>query len=228
LRLQKRIRRILAPDGSSVHKELVKAAAEGQHTTRLKYLLAQGANIDADGEAGLTAFYNAAFRGDLENVQILLASGADVNSFHEIAGTPLCIAALRGHADVVGILLNHKADLSPLTAVIGTAIHCACFSGVVTIVKSMLDRGSKLIAGSPSPRLEKLMALSRRGSRIRPALNIRALSELANTCDAIASIKMINSSLVLGHRAIKCSPIFILVERCHFELLALCWAGYNG
>ena len=93
--------RVLAPAESAVHKELVRAAAEGQHTTRLKHLLAQGADVDAKGEADLTALYNAAFRGDLENVRLLLDSGADVNSRHEFAGTPICIAALRGHADVV-------------------------------------------------------------------------------------------------------------------------------
>jgi hypothetical protein len=42
-------KRDLASWASPVHRELVKAAAEGQHTTRLKYLLAQGANIDAWG-----------------------------------------------------------------------------------------------------------------------------------------------------------------------------------
>jgi ankyrin repeat protein len=202
LRLQKRV---LAPAESPVHKELVKAAAEGQHTTRLEYLLAQGANIDTRGAADLTALYNAAFRGDSENVQLLLASGADVNSWHTFSGTPVCIAALKGHADVVEALLSHKASLNIGRGVMSSAIHCACFSGNISIVKSLLDRGASLDR--------------------KVSLDMRVLYQLR--------YKMIKASLnpfrneELDHRAITCSPILLLAERCHFKLLQLCWAGYN-
>ena len=228
MRLQKRI---LAPAESPVHKELVKAAAEGQHTTRLEYLLAQGADIDTKGAAGLTALYNAAFRGDLENVRLLLASGADVNSRHHFAGTPICIAALRSHADVVKTLLNHKADLSLGTIVIGSAMHCACFSGVISIIKSMLDCGGTLgrpLIGPDGTWFSRLTMW-----RWVAALDIRALSELTKTCDAPASIKLIEASLnpyrhgEFDHRAITCSPILLLAEHRNFELLQLCWADSN-
>jgi hypothetical protein len=137
-------RRVVAQADSDVHKKLVRAAAEGQLTTRLNHLLAQGADVDAKGELGLTALYNAAFRGDLENVRLLLDSGADVNSWHNFAGTPICIAALRNHADVVDALLGHNARLISGTDVLGSAIHCACFSGNTSTVKSMLSRGAEL------------------------------------------------------------------------------------
>jgi ankyrin repeat protein len=208
LRPQKCVR-VLAPAESPVHKELVKAAAEGQHTTRLEYLLAQGADVDAKGAANLTALYNAAFRGDLENVRLLLASGADVNSRHQFAGTPIGIAALKGHADVVEALLSYKASMRSGMV---PALHCACFSGNISIVKSLLDRGASL---------EDVVLV-----------DMRMLPVLAKACDASASTKMIEPFSLdpygeLGHRIIRCSPILLLAERCHFELLKLCWAGYN-
>lgn len=205
-------KRILAPDGSPVHEEFVRAAAEGQHTTRLKYLLAQGADIDAEGEAGLTALYNAAFRGDSENVQLLLASGADVNSRHEFAGTPICIAALRGHADVLEILSSHKANVVAPGGVMSSAIHCACFSGVVSIVKHVLSRGAKMDH--------------------HVVLQIDMLSKLAETSGTSAASQVLEANSSIhgsrsNHDSVVCSPILLLAHFGHFELLELCWTGYD-
>jgi ankyrin repeat protein len=191
-------------------RKFVRAAAEGQHTARLRYLLAQGADIDSWDDLSLTALYYSACRGDLENVRLLLSSGADVNLRHDHAGTPICIAALKGHADVVEALLSHKANLFAGGGVMGSAIHCACFSGNISIVKSLLDRGASLDR--------------------EVVLNMWALSERAKRCDASASVQVIASSLKresLDHRTISCSPILLLAERGHFKLLNLCWAGYK-
>jgi ankyrin repeat protein len=200
----------LAPGDNAIHREFVRAAAEGQHTARLKYLLSQGADIDSWDYIGLTALHCAACRGDSESVQLLLSSGADVNSQHEHAGTPLSIAALKGHADVVEALLGHNARVAPGMDVMSSAIHCACFNGDVSIVKSLLDRGASLDR--------------------KVVLNIWALSERAKRCDASAPVQAIASSLEresLGHRTISCSPLLLLADRGHFELLNLCWAGYK-
>ena len=176
----------------------------------MRYLLAQGADIDSWDDLCLTALYYAACRGDLDNVRLLLSSGADVNLRHEHAGTSICIAALKGHADVVEALLSHKANLVAGRGVMGSAIHCACFSGNITIVKSLLDRGANLDR--------------------EVVLNIWALSERAKKCNASASVQVIASSLKresLKHRTISCSPILLLADRCHFEILNLCWNGYK-
>jgi ankyrin repeat protein len=207
LRLQKRV---LAPDGSPVHKDFVRAAAEGQHPKRLTHLLAQGADIDAKGDLGLTALYNAAFRGSLENVQLLLHFGADVNPLSDLGGTPVCIAALRGHVEVVEALLSHKANLVTGKVVLGSAIHCACFGGVVSVFKSMLDRGATLDH--------------------HVVLDIDTLSQLAKRCDALPAVQVkgANSQRESSDRRfISCSPILLLAECCHFELLRLCWVGYK-
>jgi ankyrin repeat protein len=201
-------KRILAPAGSHVHEEFVRAAAEGQHTARLGYLLAQGADVDAKGEADLTALYNAAFRGDLENVRFLLDSGADVNSLHEFAGTPICIAALRSHADVVETLLSHKANLVTGNDVMGSAMHCACFSGVASIFKGMLAGGARMDH--------------------RVFLQLEMLCELADKGFASAARQVLLSDdeeVHSNNHSVVCSPLLLLVHFHHAELLNLCWTG---
>ena len=209
--LSARFSRTLAPAESVVHEEFVRAAAEGQHTPRLMYLLSRGADIDArDGRSGLTALHNASFRGDLGNVQLLLASGADVNPFSDLGGTPICIAALRGHADVVETLLSHRAKLAVGKDVLGSAIHCACFSGVVSIFKSILDRGARL--------------------DYRVFSDFGTLSQLAKTQDVAPAVQVIEAGSRFrssDRHAISCSPMLILAKRCHFKLLELCWATYQ-
>lgn len=209
--LPARFSRILAPAGSSVHEELVRAAAEGQHTARLRYLLSQGADIDAkDGTPGLTALYSASFRGDLDNVRLLLASGADVNPFGGLAGTPICIAALRGHAHVVEALLSHRAKLVAGDDVLGSAIHCACFSGDVSIFRSLLDRGARL--------------------DYQVVVDFEILSQLAEAQDVIPAVPVVAKDPYFNFRtrhAISCSPMLVLAERCHFKLLEFCWAMYQ-
>lgn len=92
----------------------------------------------------------------------------------------------------------------------GSAIHCACFGGNTPAVKSVLDRGAVLDQ--------------------RMIVSIRKLSELAKRWDAIAPhrvVKLVQRYESEDGHAIECSPILLLAERCHFDLLSLCWAGYN-
>jgi ankyrin repeat protein len=202
--------RVLAPAESAVHKELVRAAAEGQHTTRLRYLLAQGADIDEKCQFGMTALYNAAFRGDLNNVRLLLAYGADVNSRMYLGGSPICIAALRGHNDVVEILISHAAKLVTGKQGLDSAIHCACFSGCTSTVKFMLSWGA--------------------GMDHRAFLDIPMLYGLAEARDISAATQILEASpqgATRSSRSITCSPILLLADRCHFDLLRLCQAGYE-
>jgi ankyrin repeat protein len=129
---------VLAPVESPVHEQFVEAAREGQYRTRLEYLLAQGADVDARDESGVAALCHAAFRGDHENVRFLLSRGANVNEARNLFGTPICVAALRRHTEVVETLLQHKANLSVRSGREASALHCACFGGDIAIFESIL------------------------------------------------------------------------------------------
>ena len=203
----------LADVNDSVHEDLVKAARQGQGTTRLEYLLSRGANVDARDESGLTALFHAAFRGDRKNVQGLLQHGADVNSGHHLLGTPIAVAALRGHLEVVETLLLFKADTFRSLQVFGSALHCACFGGNTEICNSILQVVSQC----------DYFASNR-------LINLKAFSIiLATDRKPSGIIRLLMKELLVnfqGH-SLMCSPIFLAAERCNFDILHLRCAAFH-
>jgi ankyrin repeat protein len=135
-------------------------------------------------------------------MEFLLDSGADVNSRHTLLGTPICVAALRGHAKAVEVLFKYKAGLR-LThnGAIGSAMHCACFSGDMAILKMLLENGGDLKQSSTISIL---------------AFYDMAKEDFTPSWSAFWSRKY-------GVRQIKCTPVLLAAERCHFDLLDLCW-----
>lgn len=161
---------------------------------------------------GLTPLYHAAAGGNLENVQLLLDAGADVNPLHRSFGSPLCIAALRGLAEIVDVLLNHKASLvASRGGRLGTAMHCAFFNGNISVVKYLLAAEYGLDPDLTSHRTYSNVSLT-------------LLTELGKSHRTNAELKPL-----LSHRdeegRIHCLPILLAVDRCHFDLLQLCWLG---
>lgn len=95
-----------------LNRKLIKAINAGE-TARAKQLLDEGASVEA--RAGylswsMTALARAAWKGNLELVQLLLDRGANVNALDQSGDTPLIDALLRDHYDVAFLLLDHGAD----------------------------------------------------------------------------------------------------------------------
>jgi ankyrin repeat protein len=193
---------MLAPADSPVHQELCKAASEGQYR-RVEILYgSEGANIDTRDRMEITALHHATIRGDHEMMEFLLGSGADVNSRHTLLGIPICAAALRGHSKAVEVLIKYKAGLR-LThnGAIGSAMHCACFSGDMAILKMLLERGGDLKQSS--------------------TISMLAFYDMAKE-DFVPDWSPFWSRKY-GVRQIKCTSVLLAAERCHFDLLDLCW-----
>jgi ankyrin repeat protein len=193
---------VLAPADSPVHEELCKAASEGQHRIVEVLYGSEGANIDARDRTEMTALHHATIRGDHEMMGFLLDSGADVNSRHTLLGTPICAAALRGHFKAVEVLFRYKAGLR-LThnGAIGSAMHCACFSGNLEIVKMILEHGGNLKQSS--------------------TISMLAFYDMAKEDFAPDWSPFWNRRYAA--RQVKCTPVLLAAERCHFDLLDLCW-----
>jgi ankyrin repeat protein len=166
--------------------------------------LTQGANIDAKDVHDLTALHHAALQGDLEIVRFLLNRGSNVNEYHYYLGTPIFVAALRRHKDVVEALLKHRASLSVPYGDLATALHCACFGGDVAIFELMLAHGQH-------------------GDLTRvQGVQLEVLASIADT--SLASYLAIARRIRrrTSSSKIRCSPILLAAERCHFDLLRLC------
>ena len=194
-----------------MHRDFREAVREGLDKIRLRYLLSQGANLDSCDDSGLTALYYASFRGDVRTVRFLLERGANVNAEDCRFGTPIAVAALRRHPEVVKELLQHKANISRTSSWLGSALHCACFGGDTGIFKAMLlDLGQNYcLEQHHIVHLGMLRAMS--APSLKSSQVGKVTTEEHNGPD----------------RQIKCSPVFLAAECCHFDLLQLCRSRYH-
>ncbi|MEC8652162.1 MAG: CotH kinase family protein [Planctomycetota bacterium] len=90
------------------------------------------------------SIWDAAKRGDVEELQFHVRAGADVNSVSELDGShPLALAALVGQAGAVKYLLQQGARVNDTDADGDTALHSAAFLGRVEVVELLLAAGAK-------------------------------------------------------------------------------------
>ncbi|MCG3121467.1 MAG: hypothetical protein ALAOOOJD_04582 [bacterium] len=96
----------------SQEERLIAAAQAGEATT-LQNLLAAGAEVNAQGEVGMTALMHAARNNAVECVKVLLAAGAEVNTANEFGRTALIMAREKGHTEAMQLLQNAGAVERP-------------------------------------------------------------------------------------------------------------------
>ena len=121
-----------------IHTLLMSATAHGSYKCA-KYLIDNGATVNAKNFAGYTALHWAAFTGREETFQLLLDHHADIEARTEDGKTPLHIAALRGHSVFVDALVKAGADINAVSSNGWTALHYALTSNQKAIVKKFID-----------------------------------------------------------------------------------------
>ena len=89
------------------------------------------------------ALLNAAFKGDLGEVNKLIKKEADVNAANAGGFTPLIAAAEKGHQKIVALLLTHGAEVKQATTDNGTTpLIVAVEKGYRKIVEMLLTHGA--------------------------------------------------------------------------------------
>lgn len=152
---------------------LVEAAAAGD-TSRVKALIAGGADVNAKNRFGSAPLVSALVSGHADTAEALINTGADVNVD---GGAPLATAMQKGRQEVVALLLAKGANvnarredgLTPLMLVAGagdfrnvtlllergadvpgsgrTPLHyAASYSDSADIVRALLDKGADVSA----------------------------------------------------------------------------------
>ena len=126
---------------------LQNAAAAGQVRVA-EFLLANGADVNANFRAAGTPLHLAAQNGHKTMTELLLKHGAEINN-RDPGGTPLHYAVENGHRAVAETLLANKADVNAKgngRTVTGefTPLHLAAFKGFVTVAELLLAKGAQV------------------------------------------------------------------------------------
>ena len=129
------------PDGST----LLHLAVFNDHIDIVKYLVSQGADVDAQDSEGDTPLHLAASSGLFEIAKYLVSKGADVNvknrSFQE---TPLHRTTYYGYINMVELLVNHGADVNARAKDNSSPLQNAAEIGSLNIVKYLISKGAQL------------------------------------------------------------------------------------
>ena len=124
---------------------LIFEAAAGGDLSRIKYLVEQGADVDAQHDSGNTALIIAAWHGHREVVKYLVSKGANIHIKNKGGDDAVSWAAEHGHLAIVRFLVEHGADPNSKNVKGGTPLTHACeFGAAVETVEYLLGRSVDL------------------------------------------------------------------------------------
>lgn len=113
-------------------------------------MVAAGVDVECRDAKGNTALVYAAFRGQVEVVDVLLEAGSDAqgcNALLAASGSPSALlGSSRGHLPVVQRLLAARADVERRDEVGNFALACAAFNGHAELVDALLKAGADVHA----------------------------------------------------------------------------------
>ena len=148
-------------------------AAQSGHLEVVKYLVGQGANVNAEDDA----FHSAARFGHLEVVKYLVGQGANVNAA-SWWGTPLFRAAAGGRLEVVKYLVGQGANVNAATNQGYTPLHQAAAQLELELVQYLVGQGANVNAATNGGETPLLHAVIRRASSNTPLPSLEVVKYL--------------------------------------------------
>jgi ankyrin repeat protein len=111
------------------------AAAHGRGEV-VRFLLDNGADIEARRKDGLTALMTAAYSGHQEIVELLIERGANINARDNAGLTVLDCAAMSGSEPLMALLRQHGDVTAPKAAEPERTTCKRCGAGILTATAS--------------------------------------------------------------------------------------------
>lgn len=137
---------------------LFRAASDGD-ISRIKALLAGGANVNAKDTDGWSALVFAAVWDRVAVAKTLLAANADVNAQTKDGMTALMVAAIRGNLEMAELLLSALADKALRNAQGDTAEQMAAEQGHLALAAKLSARLEPGIVFRDCPRCPELVVV---------------------------------------------------------------------
>jgi len=134
-------------DTTEATQSLHEVAANGD-LEQVKFLIRNGADVNAKYGNGATPLHIAIMNGKIETAHLLIEKGADVNAMARNANTPLHVAALKGDMKTANLLISKGADVNAKTKYGLTPISRALLSdgGGRLMVELLVSKGAKISA----------------------------------------------------------------------------------
>ncbi len=127
---------------------LMIAAAFGS-LDAMKLLIAKGASVKAESDAGVTALHWCT--GDIDKVRLLLDQGADVNKATLLGRTPLLVAAsTSGTLETIRLLVQKGADVNAADTSGYTLLIVAASIDNTEAAKLFIEKGASVNAEAKS------------------------------------------------------------------------------
>lgn len=108
----------------------------------VRYLVENGADINAPTKNGNTPLYIAAGSNHLDIVKYLASEGADVDARTRFHVTALYIATHKGLTEVVKYLIDQNAEVNPVDIFGTPPLYYAAEIGALDCVKCLVERGA--------------------------------------------------------------------------------------
>ena len=122
------------------NKQLLEAAYSGD-ISKVKNLLARGANVNVTGNNGTKPLHIAAIFGDLEIAKLLINKGADINANDNGVNTALHWAVHKSYKEIVQLLVKAGADINARDIWENTALQRATTLGHNVKLKNAIEEG---------------------------------------------------------------------------------------
>ena len=121
-------------------------AARMNDSNSALWLIANGANVHAKDEVGVTPLRLAAQENATETAALLLKNGADVHAKNKDGDTPLHYAALKNATETAALLLKNGADVNAKNNSDWTPLHYAAYSNATETAALLLKNGAEVNA----------------------------------------------------------------------------------
>jgi uncharacterized protein len=118
--------------------QLVRAAGHGD-VSRVRSLLAAGADVDERDGSGRTAVTAAAMAEHVDLVRMLVDAGADIDLQDEDRNNPLLLCGENGNVELLREVLRANPNLHATNRFRGTALIPASDRGHVDMVRALLE-----------------------------------------------------------------------------------------